>query len=204
MHRRPGIWIVGLLAVVFGAAAVGVHASSAAPTRATIGRVTLDRTYSCRVRKQHFINVGASVTLPPVQNQPQPGLISVTTVQKTIKQKSGVTVSVAQLGFSTKKNSLKVDTSTCRRVKQRIPLRSKGLPGPPITVTPTLFGHDFEQCGTAARVLIRLQLKTTAGVPTQALLAIRNANTRHRPIVFYDWSTRKFNVYTANSCRSTT
>ena len=127
MHRRPGIWIVGLLAVALGAAAaVGVHASSAAPTRAAIGATTLDRTYSCRVRKQHFINVGASVTLPPVQNQPQPGVISVTTVQKTIKQKTGVTVSVSQLGFSTKKNSLKVDTFYVPPRKAADPTEAEG------------------------------------------------------------------------------
>lgn len=203
MHRRRGIWIMGLLAAL-GAAAVGAHSSSAAPSGAATGAATLDNTYSCRVRKQHFINLGASVTLPPVQNQQQPGVISVTTVQKTIKDKSGVVVTLSQLGFSAKKNSLRIDTSTCRRVKQQIPLKSKGLPGPPTTVTPALFGHDTEVCGTAARVLIRLKLKTTEGVPTQALLAIRNANTKHRPIAFYNWSPRKFNVYTANSCRGST
>jgi hypothetical protein len=203
MRRRSGIWLVGLVAAALGGAAVGAHASSAASTRSTGSAATLDKTFSCRVRKQHFINLGASVTLPPVQNQPQPGVVSVTTVQKTIKDKTGVVVSISQLGFSARKNSLRIDTSTCRRVKQQIPLRSKGLSGPPNVVTPTLFGHDSEQCGAAARVLIRLRLRTTAGTPTHALLAIRNANTKRRPIAFYNWSPRKFSVYIANNCRST-
>lgn len=202
MGRRRGIWIVGLLAAVLGGAAVGAHASSAAPTRSATGAATLDKTFSCRVRKQHFINLNASVTLPPLQNQPQPGVLSVTTVQKTLKQNGGVVVTVSQLGFSARKNSLRIDTSTCSRVKQQIPLKSKGLSGPPITVTPKLFGHDFEQCDTAGRVLVRLRLKTTAGVPTHALVAIRNANTKHRPIAFYNWSPSKFSVYIANSCTS--
>ena len=204
MRRRRGILIVGLPAAALVAAAVGAHASSAAPTRAATGAATTDNTYSCRVRKQHFINVGASVTLPPQQNHPQPGVVSLTTVQKTIKQSGGVVVSVAQLGFSAKKNSLRIDTSNCRRVKQQVPLKSKGLSGPPTVVTPTLFGHDFEQCsGVAARVLVRLRLKTTAGVPTHALLAIRNANTKRRPIVFYNWSPSKFSVWTGKGCAST-
>lgn len=202
MRRRHGIWIVGLLAAALGAAAVGAHASFAAPTRSAAGAATLDKTYSCRVRKQHFINLSASVTLPPVQNQAQPGVFSVTTVQKTIKQSGGVLVTVSQMGFSAKKNSLRIDTSTCSHVRQQIPLKSKGLSGPPITVTPKLFGHDFEQCGTAGRVLVRLRLMTTAGVPTHALVAIRNANTKHRPIAFYNWSPSKFSVYIANSCSS--
>ncbi|HEU5215063.1 MAG TPA: hypothetical protein VFU30_05950, partial [Gaiellaceae bacterium] len=79
MRGRHGIWIVGLLVAALGAAAVGVHASSAAPARSATAASTLDKTYSCRVRQQHFISLAATVTVPPVDNRPQPGGLFVTT-----------------------------------------------------------------------------------------------------------------------------
>ncbi|MGH3056363.1 MAG: hypothetical protein ACRDL7_15420, partial [Gaiellaceae bacterium] len=78
------------------------------------------------------------------------------------------------------------------------------ISGPPVTVTPTQFGHDNEQCGTAARVLFHLRLKSTAGAPTSALLAVRNDNAKRRPIAFYRWSPSKVSVYIGNSCVSGT
>ncbi|MGH3056459.1 MAG: hypothetical protein ACRDL7_15910, partial [Gaiellaceae bacterium] len=84
MGFRRGIWIVGLLAAVLGAAAVGVHASSAAPTRATAGSSTVDATYSCRVRSQHFVDLYASVTLPPADNRQQPGVVVMVTGGKSV------------------------------------------------------------------------------------------------------------------------
>jgi hypothetical protein len=198
MRGRPGIWIVGLLVASLGAAAVGVHASSAAPTRAATPAATLDKTYSCRVRHQHFIDLAATPTAPPVNNQPQPGGVFLTTVQKTRKVKDAV-VTLTQVSFSASKNSLRIDTSTCNRVKQQIPLKPKGLSGP-ITVTPTLFGHDNEQCGTTGRVLVRLRLTTTNHTPSHALLAIRNDNASRRPIAFYNWSSRKVKVYIGKTC----
>jgi len=70
MGGRRGIWIVGLLTAALGAAALGAHASSAAPTRADRAASTLDKTYSCRVRKQHYVDLYASVTLPPLSRTP--------------------------------------------------------------------------------------------------------------------------------------
>ena len=204
MGYRRGIWILGLLAAALGAAAVGVHASSAAPTRAASPASTLDKTFSCRVRRRHFVNLSASATLPPVNGQRQPGGLYVTTVQKTHEQ-NGATVTLTQVSLSARKNSLRIDTAICRRVKHQIPLKPKGLPGGPlVTLTPHHQGFDNEQCGTAARVLVRLRLTITAGTPTHALLAVRNDNAKKRPIAFYNWSPRKFNVYTANSCRGST
>ena len=202
MRGHRGIWIVGLLAAALGGAAVGVHASSAAPARAAAGASTIDKTFSCKVRRQHFVNVYASVTLPPANNQRQPGVLSLTTVQKTIKQQNGVTVTVAQMSLSALKNSLRIDTSTCRRVKRQIPLKPKGLPKPPTTVTPTLFGHDAERCGTARRVLVRLRLSAADHTPSHALLAIRNDNAKRRPVAFYDWSPDKVDVYPGKTCGS--
>jgi hypothetical protein len=202
MRRRRGIWIVGLLAVALGGAAVGVHASSAAPTRASTSAATLDKTYSCRVRREHYVDLYASVTLPPVNNQPQPGLLNLTTGVRTITQNNAV-ITVAQVSFSAKRNSLRIDTTSCRRVKVQIPLKPKGLPGPPTTATPTFQGSDSERCGTTARVLFRLRLTTTNHTPSHALLAIRNDNARRRPIGFYNWTPRKLTAYTSNTCVST-
>jgi len=201
MRGLRGIWIVGLLAAALGAAALGAHASSAAPTRAGAGSTTLDKTYSCRVRKQHFVDLYASVTLPPADNRPQPGVLNVTTGAR-VSQQNGATVEVAQVSLLATKNSLRIDTKSCRRVAHRIPLKPKGLPGPPTTVTPSLFGHDSERCGTAARVLVRLRVQSTNHTPSHALLAIRNDNAKRRPIGFYNWSPRKVSVYTANNCSS--
>jgi hypothetical protein len=199
MRRRHGIWIVGLLAAALGAAAVGVHASSAAPTGPITHASTFDKMFSCRVRRAHFIGLSASSNLPPVNGQRQPGGLYLTTVQKT-RQENGATITLTQVSLSARKNSLRIDLSTCRRVKHQIPLKPKGLPTPPVTVTPHHQGFDNEFCDTAARVLVRLQFKTTNGVPSQALLAVRNDNTKRRPIAFYNWSPDKVSIYTANSC----
>lgn len=180
---------------------MGVHASSAAPTRATTAASTIDVRYSCRVSSQHDVSLFATVTLPPVKNRPQPGVLNLTTGVKTVS-KGGTTVTVAQLGLSARKNSLKIDKSSCRRVQKKIPLKPKGLLGP-VTATPTMFGHISEACGpTSARVLVHLRLKTTAGAPTHALLAVRNDNAKHRPIAFFNWSPSKVSAYTGKSCVS--
>lgn len=85
--------------------------------------------------------------------------------------------------------------------EHQIPLKPKGL-GLLVTLTPHHQGFDNEQCGTAARVLVRLRLTSTAGTPTHALLAVRNDNAKKRPIAFYNWSPDKVNVYTGKSCTS--
>jgi hypothetical protein len=199
MGGRRGIWIVGLLTAALGAAALGAHASSAAPTRADGGASTLDKTYSCRVRKQHYVDLYASVTLPPADNRPQPGVLNLTTGAR-VTQQNGAIVEISQVSLQATKNSLRIDTKSCRRVEHQIPLKPKGLPGPPVTVTPSAFGHDSERCGTAGRVLFRLRVTSTNHTPSHALLAVRNDNAKRRPIGFYDWSPRKVSVYTANGC----
>jgi hypothetical protein len=198
MSRRRAIWFVGLLAAALGAAGVGVHASSAARTGAA-GPATTDATYSCRVRREHFIDISGSVTLPPANGRQQPGVLVLTTGVKTITR-NGVTITPSQLGLRAVKNGLKIDKKACQRVKRTIPLKPKGLSGPPITVTPTHQGFDSERCGTKARVLVRLRLTTTNQIPSHALLAVRNDDAKRRPIAFYNWSPKKLSLYTANSC----
>jgi len=199
---RHGISIVGVLAAALGAAAVSVHASSAAPTRAATATSTIDKTYSCPVRRQHFVELFATVTYPPVNNQPQPGVLALTTVVKTIKE-NGATATVSQVSLQARKNSLRIDQKSCRRVKHQIPLTRKGLPGPPLVSTPNRTGNANVRCGTTGRLLVRLRVKLTNGTPIHALLAIRNTQANHRPIAFYDWSARKVTGYSANSCVAT-
>ena len=200
MHVRRGIWIAGLLVTALGAAAAGVHASSAAPALAT-GTSTTDATYSCRVRSQHFVNLSASVTLPPIDNRRQPGVLVLTTGVRTVTR-DGTTTTVAQVGLRAVKKGVKIDKSSCSRVKRRIPLKRKGLSGPAITVTPTHQGFDSERCGTKARVLVRLRLTTTNQIPSHALFAVRNDDSRRRPVAFYNWSPRKFTLYIGNCTSS--
>jgi hypothetical protein len=145
--------------------------------------------------------VYGSVTLPPANDKPQPGLLVLTTGAKTVV-KNGVTTTVSQLGLSATKKSLKVDKSSCLRVKHQIPLKPKGLPTPPRTATPDLFGHVNLQCRTTARVLVRLQLTTTAGLPTHALLAVRDDNAKKRPLAFYNWTPGKVRAYSAPACNN--
>jgi hypothetical protein len=200
MRGRHGVWIVGLLAAALGAAAVGAHASSAAPNRTTADASTFDKTFSCRVRRAHFVSLYAGSNIPASNGQKQsPGGLNLTTVQKT-RQQDGATITLTQVSLSARKNSLRIDTAVCRRVKHQIPLRPKGLPSPPVKLTPHHQGFDNEFCDTAARVLVRLQFQTTNGVPSHALFAVRNDNTKRRPIAFYNWSPDKVSVYTANNC----
>jgi len=202
MRRRRGIWIVGLVAAALGATAVGVHAGAAAPTRGTMSTSTTDATFSCRVRPgQHVVQLYGSVTLASVQSKPQPGVLVLTTGVKTITR-NNTTTTVSQVGLRAVKNGLKIDKSSCRRVKQQIPLKPKGLPTPGFTVTPTHQGYDNEQCVTTARVLARIRVQTTNQVPSHALFAIRNEGPHGRPIAFYNWSPSKLTVYPGNSCTS--
>ena len=46
-------------------------------------------------------------------------------------------------------------------------------------------------------------LTNKAGVPTHALLAVRNADANKRPLAFYDWTSGKVTAYSAVSCTQT-
>ena len=197
MLGRRGLCVVGAMAVGL-AAALGVHPGSAAPIQV---EVTSNATYSCLVSQEHSVNVYGSVTLPPQDGKKQPGLLTLTTGTKTIV-KNGVTTTVAQLGLGARKHSIQVDQSSCARVKHQIPLEPKGLHSP-TTATKNLFGHISVQCGTGSHVLVHLMFKTKAGVPTHALLAVRNGDSNRRPLAFYNWTPTKVVVYSAASCSQT-
>jgi len=186
--------------VVLVAATVTVVANvGAAPASST--RV-VNRTYSCKVRPAHYIDLESSVTLPPENGQPRPGQVRVTTVKKGI-QRNGITFYVPQVFFEEKKDSLDVDRSACRRSSRRVPLKSAGLPTPGETATPSHMGSVNGRCSTAKRVLVHLNLTMTNGKPEQALFAIRNDKAKSKPVAFYRWSPSKIVGYLGNSCVET-
>jgi len=198
MHRRRGIWLFGLLAAVV-AAGIAVQASSAARNGATGSASTIDATYSCHVGSQNSVTIYGGVTLPPTNGQRQPGVFALTTNPKSVT-KNGTTTTLSQIGFGARKNSLRIDKSSCHPVTKKIPLKSKGLSGPPETATPTKFGHLNVRCGTKTTALVRFRITIKAGVPTQALVAVRDGTAKNRPLAFYSWSPRKITAYTGNSC----
>jgi hypothetical protein len=198
MHRRRAILTFGLLAAVV-AAGVAVQASSAARTRAAGSASTVDATYSCHVGSQRSVTIYGGVTLPPINGQKQPGVFALTTVSKSVT-KNGTTTTPSQIGFGARKNSLKIDKSSCKQVNKKIPLNSKGLVGPPETATPSQFGHINIRCGAGGSVLVRLRITIAGGVPTHALVAMRSANGKNRPLAFYNWSPRKITALSANNC----
>ena len=202
MQRLFAILLVGLASGFLAAAAAGTQTSFAAPAGAAARASTSDNTYSCRVRRQHFVLFNGSVTLPPLDNRAQPGVLDLTTVNKTVKQQNGGVATLVQIGLSALRNSLRIDKSSCRPVTRQIPLKPKGLSGPPETVTPTFEGHLNQRCGTrkADRVLVRLHVVSKAGAPTQAQLAIRTDTARPRPIAFYTWAAHKLSAWTASGC----
>jgi hypothetical protein len=63
-----------------------VGAAPASSTATREGSRILDSTYSCRVRAERYIDLEASVTLPPDQNQPRPAVLQVFTAKKTFEQ----------------------------------------------------------------------------------------------------------------------
>jgi hypothetical protein len=192
-RRRVGLVVVLVAVTVTVVANVG-----AAPASST--RV-VNRTYSCKVRPAHYIDLESSVTLPPENGQPRPGQVRVTTVKKGI-QRNGITFYVPQVFFEEKKDSFDVDTA-CRRSSRRVPLKSAGLPTPGETATPSHTGSVNGRCSTAKRVLVHLKLTMTNGKPEQALFAIRNDKAKSKPVAFYRWSPSKIVGYLGNTCVET-
>jgi hypothetical protein len=186
-----------LVAACIAAAAVGAHTSSAAPTRAA--RVSsLDGTYSCAVRKQHYFDLYAGVTMTTQQNQQASGFISLTTVVKAIT-KNGVVSYLSQISVFAQKNGIRLDKSSCHPVTKQIALKPTGY-GPVETATASFRGNINKRCQTAARVLVGIKLQLTNGTPTHAFMAIRNDDSKSKKLTFYNWSPKKIYAYSGSRC----
>lgn len=183
--------IVIVAAVVGEAAATSAYAASASAMRAHAGAQVVDKTYSCRVWRQHPFFFGTQVRLPPGgQVKAGPATATVTTAADH----------AFQVVFKDVKNSLKVDRSVCRLSSRRVALKPAGL-ALNQTVTPQFMGQLTGKCPThAKRVLVHFRVAMTAGTPQRALLAVRKDGAKGRPLAFFKWSPRKISAYLAKSC----
>jgi len=195
MKRLHGVGVVSVISAIAVTVVVSAHA---APTR------VVDKTYSCKVRPQHYIDLNTSVTLPPTQDAPQrPANLNLFTVKKTFKE-NGFKFNLPQVFFQAAKGrNPKIDTPICRRSPRKAVLKPTGLPSHAETVTPQYLGLFDERCVTAKRVLVHLRITLSGGVPVSALVAVRNDNETRRPLEFLNWKPRKIKGYFGKSCVST-
>ena len=199
-RRRLGIAVVAAAAAVVAAA--GVYAAPAIFPSGRGGVAVVDRTYSCRVQDRGAVpafDLEASVALPPAPSQklPRRAFLQLTTVVKKLDKQ----FNLPTIDFPDPKSGLRVDRSVCRPSARHVPLRPAGLAAGE-TVTPDFVGSFLERCVTARRALVHLHLVQSGGVPTRALLAVRNDDAKNRPIAFVKWSPSKITPYFAASCVS--
>ena len=193
MTRLRGLGLLTVSTAIAVTAAVSAHA---APTS------VVDRTYTCKVRPQHYIDLNTSVTLPPKQNVQRPANLNLFTVKKTFKQ-NGYDFNLPQVFFEASKGTNpKIDKPTCRPSSRRAALKPSGLRLAD-TVTPQYLGFFDERCVTAKRVLVHLRITVSGGVPVSAVVAVRNENEHRRAVEFLDWKPRKIKGYFGKSCVST-
>jgi hypothetical protein len=178
---------------------------AAAGASAWAGRAAqvIDRTYSCRVRPERYVDVDTNVTIPAsgTASYPDPAQVWLDTVHKTAPV-GGIQAVVPQVRFLAAKGSLSVDKALCRRSPHRVTLKPAGLPLYE-TVTPTHVGRIEERCVAAKRVLVRFRITFTAGKPAHALFAVRNDAAKGKPVEFLKWSPRKITGYLGRACTDT-
>jgi len=183
--------IVIVAAAAAVAATANAYTARASATQAPAGEQVVDKTYSCRVWRQHPFYFGTQVRLPATASGgAQPGLASVTTANDH----------AFQVVFKDVKNSLKVDQPVCRPSSRQVVLKPAGL-ALFQTVTTHLVGHLNGSCPTRVkRVLVHFRITMTAGTPQRALFAVRKGDAKGRPLAFFKWSPDKITGYLAKSC----
>ncbi|HEY7422517.1 MAG TPA: hypothetical protein VH541_10945 [Gaiellaceae bacterium] len=186
------------LALALASAASG-YAAFVTSARTGQGSRVLDRTYTCRVRPQHYIDVNTNSTIPGEGSDPtEPVQVWLDTVHKTAPV-GGLQVVVAQIRFQAAKGSLMIDRSLCHASPSRVALRPAGLPLYK-TVTPNFIGRINERCVVAKRVLVRFRITLKRGKPQHALVAFRNDAAKRRPVEFIKWSPRRITGYLGHGC----
>jgi hypothetical protein len=181
-------------------ALIAATGASAWPGRAS---QVIDRTYTCGVRPERYIDVNTNVTIPSsvTGGYPDVGQVWLDTVHKTAPV-GGLQVVVPQVQFRAAKNSLSVDKALCRRSSHQVALKPAGLPLYE-TVTRTHLGQIEVRCVAAKRVLVRFRITLTGGKPAHALFAVRNDSSKGKPIEFLKWSPRKITGYLGRGCTDT-
>ena len=188
--------MVTVLALVATASAY----ASTTPTRLNRASRVLDRTYTCRVRPERYIDIDTNVTISNSTN-PELGQVWLDTAHKTAPV-GGLQAVVPQVRFGDAKNSLSVDNSLCRPSSRRIPLKPAGLPLYE-TATPQRNGRIETRCATAKRVLVHFRITLSSGKPEHALFAVRNDDAGNRPVEFVKWSPRRISGYLGKACTDT-
>ena len=181
------------------AATASAYAAPATSSRAGATSHYVTGTYACLVRPQRYIDTATSVTLPSVNGLARPAEVWLDTAGRF--EKSDKSKALPQVEFEAVKNSLRIDNVGCVRSSRRVPLK----PGLPLyeTVTTSFYGHIDARCKAAKRVLVRVRIKMNGGTPTQALIAIRTDDAKHRPVEFFNWTPRKIKGYIGSSCTDT-
>jgi len=198
-HGRVRAKTIAAALALAAVATVGAYAAPAISARA--GGVThvVDRTYICHVRPEHYVDINASVALPPdPSGRPILAQMWLDTVHKTAPV-GGLMAVVPQVEFEGRKNSLQVDKSLCHPSSRHIALKPAGLPLYE-TATPHVFGHVDQRCVTAKRVLVRFRIEMKRGVPQQALFAVHNGDAKSRSVEFINWHPRKITTYVGKHC----
>src|SRR5262249_6932304 len=138
-------------------AAAGVYATPAISARGGETVQVVDRTYTCRGRPEHYVNVNTNVPLSPMgaSGPPIRAQVWLDTVHKTTPV-GGILAVMPQVEFETLKSSLQVDTSLCTHSSRSIALKPAGLPLYE-TATPHIFGHVNERCATGKQVLVHFR-----------------------------------------------
>jgi hypothetical protein len=183
--------IVIIAAAAAVAATASAYTASASATQARASAQVVDKTYSCRVWRQHPFYFGTQVRLPATASGgAQPGLASVTTAHNH----------AFQVVFKDVKNSLKVDRLVCSPSTRRVALKPGGL-ALYQTVTPHFVGHLNGNCPThVKRVLVHFRVTMTNGTPERALFAVRKGDAKAKPLAFFKWSPDKISGYLAKNC----
>ncbi len=186
------------MGVAVTAAAVGfcAHATSAAPLSPT---TTLDVTYSCRVQKAKVADISASARSPKDVNPSAPGELSFDTgiERKTV---GGTTTTKAQASVVPRQHGVTIDKKNCQKLKTQISLSTKKLPVF-VSATPSFRGYTSQVCDTTStRVIFRLQVHMTGGKPTDAVLALRNADAKRKPIALVSWRPKKVVAHFSRAC----
>jgi hypothetical protein len=188
---------------VLAVTALALFAAAGASARPGRASQIIDRTYSCGVRPERYVDVSTNVTIPSsvTSSNPEPAQVWLDTVHKTALV-GGLQVVVPQVRFQAAKNSLSVDKALCRASSLRVALKPAGLPLYE-TVTPRHLGQIETRCVAAERLLVRFRIRQSGGKPAHALFAVRNDTAKGKQIEFLKWSPRKITGYLGNSCTDT-
>jgi hypothetical protein len=195
MRRVGGISLFGVAAAA-AAAGLSAHATSAAPLPTSS---TLDVTYSCPVQKAKVANIYASVKLRAAHENPAPGALNFDTGIES-KTVGGTTTTKAQASVVPKLNGVKIDKKNCKQLTKQIPFSQRGLPVR-VTATAKFRGYTSEACNTATRIIFRLQVHSTGGKPTSAVLAVQSV-TKHKSLALVSWSPKKVLAHFSRACSS--